>query len=55
MLVLGIVGLPISDETLLMLCGWLMLKGKLLIGPTIMVDPYHHLTPDQAHNIYYMS
>ena len=36
LLVLGIVGLPIPDETLLILSGWLMLKGKLLIGPTIL-------------------
>lgn len=31
MLVLGIVGLPIPDETLLVLSGWLVAKGKLEI------------------------
>ncbi len=29
LLVLGIVGLPIPDETLLVLCGWLVAIGKL--------------------------
>lgn len=34
MLVLGIVGLPIPDETLLTLTGWLMASGKLAIVST---------------------
>ncbi len=36
MLVLGIVGLPIPDETLLVLAGWLMAKGRLDITSTVL-------------------
>lgn len=35
-MVLGIVGLPIPDETLLVLAGILLAKGKLLFFPTII-------------------
>lgn len=35
LLVLGIVGLPIPDETLLTLTGWLVAKGKLAASPMI--------------------
>lgn len=33
-LVLGIVGLPIPDETLMVFCGYLISKGTLAAGPT---------------------
>ena len=36
MLVLGIVGLPIPDETLLTLSGWLIAKGKLPAVPIVI-------------------
>ncbi len=36
LLLLGIVGMPIPDETLLILSGWLMAKGKLHFVPTIL-------------------
>lgn len=36
MLVLGIVGLPIPDETLLTLSGWLIAKGQLNLVPTVI-------------------
>src|SRR5262249_1924858 len=34
-LVLGIVGLPIPDEFLLFLCGYLVYKNALSFGPTL--------------------
>src|SRR6516164_8941474 len=34
-LVLGIVGLPIPDEFLLFLCGYLVFKNMLSFGPTL--------------------
>jgi membrane protein DedA with SNARE-associated domain len=35
LLALGIAGLPIPDETLLMLSGWLVCKGELSLIPTL--------------------
>lgn len=35
LLALGIAGLPIPDETLLMLSGWLISQGKLALFPTV--------------------
>jgi membrane protein DedA with SNARE-associated domain len=36
LLLLGIVGLPIPDESLLILSGWLLANNKLLFIPTIL-------------------
>jgi membrane protein DedA with SNARE-associated domain len=36
LLVLGIVGLPIPDETLLAFAGYLVFKGRLAFGPTLL-------------------
>lgn len=36
MLMLGIVGLPIPDETLLVFCGYLISKGTLHAGPSLL-------------------
>src|SRR5439155_18322600 len=35
LLMLGIFGLPVPDETLLTFAGYLCFKGKLLLGPTL--------------------
>lgn len=36
LLMLGIIGLPVPDETLLAFCGYLANKGELLLVPTIL-------------------
>lgn len=36
LLVLGIVGLPVPDETLLTLCGYLVYRGNLHLTPTLL-------------------
>ncbi len=36
LLVLGIVGLPVPDETLLTLAGYLVYRGQLLLIPTVL-------------------
>ena len=37
LLVFGIVGLPVPDETMLVFCGYLVLRGNLRLVPTLIV------------------
>lgn len=37
LLVFGIVGLPVPDETMLVFCGYLVVRGNLRLVPTVIV------------------